>query len=248
MMKYVVILLISILAMGSVHAGEGRRGNDNPVMSSTNKNYNGNLNLNKNRNSNVNRNLNANLNANSNKNYNDNSNSNRNSQSQKQGQAQGQAQGQGQVQGNYGHNSVKGNTNNVNIAGDDYEASVIAPNLGGLPSGNCTGRSGGATVGFPLFAAGLQGAGIDQGCDDRENARSLLNHAGSGAYDTVQTAQMKSVAFDILMNTGSAKRALARMEAGESPDTALIEVEEVEKVASAAPRYVSQNVTCPSCK
>lgn len=46
-----------------------------------------------------------------------------------------------------------------------------APDLGGLPSGPCTGVSGGFTIGTPVFGGGVQGGGLDDQCTLRENIR-----------------------------------------------------------------------------
>lgn len=58
--------------------------------------------------------------------------------------------------------------------GDGYRGAAQPSALGGLSSGLCSGVSGGITVATPMVGVGIQGGGIDKGCERRNDALVVL--------------------------------------------------------------------------
>jgi hypothetical protein len=105
-----------------------------------------------------------------------------NAQKQGQGQEQGQSQGQGQeqYQGNIGVNKAtgSGNSTDVTVEGDDYEAPAFAPALSALTGTTCMGSTS-ASGGWVGGAIGLGTTWTDEECQRRE-AMKLLGSLPEG--------------------------------------------------------------------
>ena len=143
-----------------------------------------------NTNSNVNTNTNSNTNANNNSNTNNNTNTLNNNvrvsntlsqrQQQQQGQTQtatgGNASSTSSASGGNANASAQNNGNGSNNTTTNVAAAKIpvATAVTGpiMPSAPCIKGFGGG-VQFPMIGASASGGKIDQGCDDRELARSF---------------------------------------------------------------------------
>lgn len=163
-----------------------------------------NTNSNSNNNSNTNNNSNKNSNSNSNTNTNNVNNTVRTSQKQQQSQNQSQTATGGNATSSAtgGTSSATNNGNGSNNTVTNVAAPTIpvssayAPTA--LPSAPCVKSYGGAAQSV-AFGASLGGGKIDQGCDERELARSfaLLGSRVSACKILIQGKQAKKAGITL---------------------------------------------------
>lgn len=79
-----------------------------------------------------------------------------------------------------GATAAGGGSSGSNVTVNGSRGRYQAPAMGFLPSGPCTGVSGGVSVGAGFAGVGVQGGGIDAQCTLRENIRVAIEAAERG--------------------------------------------------------------------